>query len=429
MVYAQYRYDALGRRVVGRTRRASNMPQGCGLYEGNWGSLRRSVWNGNAELYEVQTYGGHVCGGWADDGPYLENDTLSITIRNTFVPWIDFSQHFGRVAYTYGPALDQPLSAIRINFVDSVNNKPRIVWDPITIVAHWNWRGKADHGTLADGGFKTCRTEDQQRCIWRVWDTQGFMFVQQPPIWANGWWGTLLRGKQDATGTQYRRNRYVDPGTGRFTQEDPIGLAGGLNLYGFAGGDPINFGDAFGLCKVELQFTTAGVIGNHATIVTTAPDGSRTFFSAGPEKEGPSSGGRASGSVSGSGGSSGQSSGSESNSANSSSPGSGPGDEKGNDNGPWGDLVAHSGSYEKAKPEYQPDAPRATMLDNDRSCDEYHKAFGKTIDRLAAAHIVYNPFTTNSNAAAWEMLRAAGIPTLHKSFPVSILPGWGRPLF
>jgi hypothetical protein len=32
------------------------------------------------------------------------------------------------------------------------------------------------------------------------------------------------------------------------TQEDPIGLAGGLNLYGFANGDPVNFRDPFGLC-------------------------------------------------------------------------------------------------------------------------------------------------------------------------------------
>lgn len=31
-------------------------------------------------------------------------------------------------------------------------------------------------------------------------------------------------------------------------QMDPIGLAGGLNLYGFAGGDPVNFSDPFGLC-------------------------------------------------------------------------------------------------------------------------------------------------------------------------------------
>lgn len=28
-----------------------------------------------------------------------------------------------------------------------------------------------------------------------------------------------------------------------------IGLAGGLNLYGFASGDPVNFSDPFGLCK------------------------------------------------------------------------------------------------------------------------------------------------------------------------------------
>ena len=32
------------------------------------------------------------------------------------------------------------------------------------------------------------------------------------------------------------------------TQEDPLGLAGGLNLYGFANGDPVNFSDPFGLC-------------------------------------------------------------------------------------------------------------------------------------------------------------------------------------
>ena len=35
---------------------------------------------------------------------------------------------------------------------------------------------------------------------------------------------------------------------GLYTQQDPIGIAGGLNLYGYAGGDPINFSDPFGLC-------------------------------------------------------------------------------------------------------------------------------------------------------------------------------------
>ena len=43
------------------------------------------------------------------------------------------------------------------------------------------------------------------------------------------------------------RPRNYDPGTGQFTQQDPIGLAGGLNLYGFASGDPVNQSDPFGL--------------------------------------------------------------------------------------------------------------------------------------------------------------------------------------
>ncbi len=37
----------------------------------------------------------------------------------------------------------------------------------------------------------------------------------------------------------------------QFTQQDPIGIAGGANVYGFAGGDPVNFDDPFGLCPDE----------------------------------------------------------------------------------------------------------------------------------------------------------------------------------
>ena len=66
------------------------------------------------------------------------------------------------------------------------------------------------------------------------------------------WHGSLLEGKRDRSGLDYRRNRQYDPTTGRFTQEDPIGLAGGLNLYGYANGDPVNFSDPFGLCPMCL---------------------------------------------------------------------------------------------------------------------------------------------------------------------------------
>jgi RHS repeat-associated protein len=63
----------------------------------------------------------------------------------------------------------------------------------------------------------------------------------------------LLQGASTSSGLQYLRNRYFDASTGRFTQQDPIGLAGGLNLYGFAQGDPVNFGDPLGLGPCEVR--------------------------------------------------------------------------------------------------------------------------------------------------------------------------------
>jgi len=56
------------------------------------------------------------------------------------------------------------------------------------------------------------------------------------------------REYDQATGLYYMRARYYDPGLGRFLSEDPIGVAGGLNLYEYASSDPVNSRDPFGLC-------------------------------------------------------------------------------------------------------------------------------------------------------------------------------------
>ena len=45
----------------------------------------------------------------------------------------------------------------------------------------------------------------------------------------------------------YMRNRFYSPSTGRFISEDPIGLAGGINLYAYIANDPVNFIDPEGL--------------------------------------------------------------------------------------------------------------------------------------------------------------------------------------
>jgi len=66
------------------------------------------------------------------------------------------------------------------------------------------------------------------------------------------------------TGLYYFRARHFSPGLGRFLQTDPIGYAGGTNLYAYVGNDPVNRFDPTGLwaqqtgSQVWVQLTGPG---------------------------------------------------------------------------------------------------------------------------------------------------------------------------
>jgi RHS repeat-associated protein len=60
------------------------------------------------------------------------------------------------------------------------------------------------------------------------------------------------------SGLHYNYFRDYDPGTGRYVQSDPVGLDGGINSFGYVGGNPLNRLDAFGLCECKAVSTDAG---------------------------------------------------------------------------------------------------------------------------------------------------------------------------
>ncbi|MFF1019901.1 RHS repeat-associated core domain-containing protein [Proteus mirabilis] len=49
----------------------------------------------------------------------------------------------------------------------------------------------------------------------------------------------------------YNTFRYYAPDLGRFTQQDPIGLAGGINLYAYAP-DPLTWVDPWGWAEFDV---------------------------------------------------------------------------------------------------------------------------------------------------------------------------------
>ncbi len=58
----------------------------------------------------------------------------------------------------------------------------------------------------------------------------------------------------DETGFSYNYFRDYDPSLARYVQSDPIGLKGGMNLYRYVAGNPLNRIDFFGLTEEDVSF-------------------------------------------------------------------------------------------------------------------------------------------------------------------------------
>jgi RHS repeat-associated protein len=213
-LWEEYRYDPLGRRMGVRTLRPvplCNQPAEC------FTTTTYFVWAGDQLLWEIKDA--------ADPAP---------------------AQADGIVSYFHAGGIDRPLT----------------IWKAgTTVVTHQSWRGQFARGTYGNGPragqLSDCDPQigyPQQDCVpvqWPGFNTSAWHEGAAKPRTVGDdtyWMRSLAVGMRDATGQMYMRNRYYDPQTGQFTQPDPIGLAGGLNSYGFAAGDPVSYSDPYGLC-------------------------------------------------------------------------------------------------------------------------------------------------------------------------------------
>ncbi len=77
--------------------------------------------------------------------------------------------------------------------------------------------------------------------------------VEEPLAGSGNMYRYTGRYYDGETGLYYYRSRYYDPGTGRFPSPDSILYDGGLNLYNYVGGNPINNVDPLGEEKVVVS--------------------------------------------------------------------------------------------------------------------------------------------------------------------------------
>src|SRR6185312_10664936 len=213
-LYEEYRYDALGRRIWRRTQGGQ-----AGAY------VSRTVWDGDQYLYETISSSNTM--------PGLESDSAM-------------------VGYVNADGLDAPVGVWRGTSSGTVG----------TMTPHVDWRGAYALGTWDDGSSNPC-TGSAPKCSYIAWPAEGMSAARGHPLdvtLPSGYWmGSLLSEATDGSGMQYKRNRYYDPASGRFTQVDPIGLAGGLSK------------DIFGRTS-RLGFRSSGMgwnVGEHYPARTT----------------------------------------------------------------------------------------------------------------------------------------------------------------
>ena len=130
-----------------------------------------------------------------------------------------------------------------------------------------------------------------EHCAYNAWGQRNFVYTNGGSqdllrFGYNARWGYKLDSE---TGLYYCQNRYYDPGNGRWLTRDPIGYAGGANLYGYCGGGPVNEADPSGEVRIKVVSYRVFGPGWHRGILVEDNMGTnrKYSFAGGPEQYDP----------------------------------------------------------------------------------------------------------------------------------------------
>ena len=184
------------------------------LYNGIGERVHRTGASGTASSIYDQS--GHWIGDYNANGEPIQQ-----------VVWLDDLP----VGLLVGAGISQKLYYIEADALGS----PRVIIDPDRNVAVWRWdlAGDAFGGNLPN--------EDV--------DGDGVKLV----------FDMRFQGQRfdSATGLNYNYMRDYDSDSGRYVQSDPIGLAGGINTFGYVSSRPMNLVDRYGMdgtCPVAPSY-------------------------------------------------------------------------------------------------------------------------------------------------------------------------------
>lgn len=157
--------------------------------------------------------------------------------------------------YTHGPGIDEPIAVTK---------------GSSTYFYHQDGLGSVTDLTDAAGVTAKSYAYD---AYGNILESPGTM--EQPYTYTG-------REFDSGSGLFYYRARYYDPSTGRFLQEDPIGIRGGLNLYRYANSSPLIVRDSTGLVS-ELDDYGVGRGANKVSPVIGGYAGSIICMNGNPE--------------------------------------------------------------------------------------------------------------------------------------------------